>query len=94
MTGELGRNNRCPLCGGRLEPGLATIPFILPGTVVLIKDVPAEICSSCNEPYTAGRVTDRIVYLLNQVRSLHTEISVIPYTEPQPISSSPTAVRV
>jgi YgiT-type zinc finger domain-containing protein len=87
MTGEPERNNRCPLCGGHMEPGRATIPFVLPGLVVVIKDVPAEICSSCHEPYTVGKVTDRITYLLNQARSLHTEVSVIHYSISQAIPS-------
>jgi len=29
VTGELVRNSRCPLCGGRMKRGVATIPFIL-----------------------------------------------------------------
>lgn len=84
MTGELERNSRCPLCGGRLRPGVATIPFVLPDTVVVIKDVPAEICHSCHEPYMTGRVTDRITNLLNQLRVFRAEVSILSYSELQP----------
>ena len=84
MTGERANSNRCTLCGGRLIKGMATTPFILGKTVVLIKAVPAEVCQSCHEPYTTGKVTDRITDLLRQVRALPAEISIITYTEPQP----------
>ena len=87
MTGELGRNSRCPLCGGRLQPGRATVPFFLPNAVILIKDVPAEICSSCHEPYTTGRVTDRIVSLLNPFRIMQAEVLVLSYSKLEPVAA-------
>jgi YgiT-type zinc finger domain-containing protein len=84
MTGGLVNHNRCPLCGGRLKKGVATIPFVLDKGIVLIKDVPAEICGNCREPYTTGKVTDRITDLLSQMRALATEVSIIHYSESQP----------
>jgi YgiT-type zinc finger domain-containing protein len=84
MTGAPANPNPCPLCGGRLKKGVATIPFVLDNTVVLIKGVPAEICRSCHEPYTTGKVTNRLTSLLNQMRALQTEVSVIAYSKPQP----------
>jgi len=95
MTGERARNSRCPLCGGRLRPGVATIPFVLPDTVVLIKDVPAEICLSCHEPYMVGKVTDRITSLLNQLRAFRAEVSIVSYSdaELQPVPTTATRVR-
>jgi YgiT-type zinc finger domain-containing protein len=83
MTGGLERNSRCPVCGGRLEPGLATIPFLSHDAVVLIKSVPAEICRSCHEPYVTGRVADRLTELLNQLQAFNAEVSIIPYSEPE-----------
>ncbi|MBS1253069.1 MAG: hypothetical protein MAG451_02114 [Anaerolineales bacterium] len=84
MTGKRERNSRCPLCSGRLSPGMATIPFLLPDMVVLIRDVPAEICRSCREPYVAGKVTDRITDLLHQLRAFRAEVLIISLEEPQP----------
>ncbi|MBO9370162.1 MAG: type II toxin-antitoxin system MqsA family antitoxin [Chloroflexi bacterium] len=95
MTGEHAGDSRCPLCGGRLQSGLATVPFFLPNTVVLIKGVPAEICSSCHEPYTTGQVTDRIVSLLKPLRALQAEILVLSYSaEPCPVEEALVSVGV
>jgi len=81
MTGKRENHKRCPLCGGRLSPGIATIPFLFPDTVVLIKDTPANICMNCHEPFAMGQVVDRLTQLLNQLRAVKTEVSIISYTE-------------
>ncbi|MBS1253680.1 MAG: hypothetical protein MAG451_02733 [Anaerolineales bacterium] len=82
MIGEHEKHNgHCALCGGRLEPDqLAIIPFVLESAVVIVRDVPAEICRNCKEPYMTGAVTDRITQLLRQLRTLHTEVTVVSYT--------------
>lgn len=82
MTGER-ENSICPTCGGKLQSNLATIPFILePDTVIVIKGVPAEICSDCHEPFVAGQATDRVANLLRQLKALRSEVSVVSYAEP------------
>lgn len=82
MTGEHANNKRCPVCGGRLEQGEATIPYVLKdGTVVVVKQVPAEICGDCREPFTTSAVTARLTELVRQLRDLHSEVSVVPYRE-------------
>jgi hypothetical protein len=48
-------------------------------SVAVIKDVPAEVCASCHEPYLTGAATDRVVELLRQLRTLQTEVSVVSY---------------
>lgn len=81
MTG--GRvDNKCPVCGGMLDSGEATIPYILEGDlVVVVKHVPAEICGDCHEAFTSGRVTDQILAMLRQLKTLQSEVSVVSYTE-------------
>lgn len=80
MIGERENNDRCPVCGGALRRGEATIPYILNGDViVVVKHVPAELCDDCGESYTTGVVTDQIVTMLQRVKSLRSEVSVVPY---------------
>ena len=82
MTIGESTSKRCPTCGGYLEQGLANIPFIFDGTVIVIKQVPAEICSDCHEPFMAGYATDEVMSLLNQLRKLPSEVSVVNYPAP------------
>jgi YgiT-type zinc finger domain-containing protein len=80
MTGERA-NSICPTCGGFLQSGLANIPFIFDDTVIVVKGVPADICSDCHEPFLAGYVTDQVMSLLNQLKMLQSEVSVVVYSE-------------
>jgi YgiT-type zinc finger domain-containing protein len=67
--------------------GEATIPYVMKdGSVVVIKNVPAEICGDCREPFTSGKVTDHLVMLVEQLKELHSEVSVISYREVEPAS--------
>ncbi len=86
MNGGPENDKRCPVCGGRMSTGLATVPFVLAETVIVIKHVPAEICQNCHEPFIAGKVTDRVTDLLNQLRTLQTEVSIVSFGEPQTAS--------
>jgi YgiT-type zinc finger domain-containing protein len=87
MTGEFGKDKRCPLCGGELKRGVAAIPYLLPDAVIVVKDVPAEICSSCNEPFTSGSVTDHIVAMLSTACALKAEVLVFSCHDIQPETS-------
>ena len=83
MTGKLEKEDKkiCPLCGGQLHEGLATIPFVLDSIVAVVKDVPAFLCSECDEPYMKGVAVDRIDELLHDLRDMAVEVSVIHYKE-------------
>ena len=83
MTGERESDNgRCPLCGGHLTPEQnVTIPFVVDEKIVVVRNIPAEVCNSCHEPYLTGAATDRVVALLKQFRSLPMEVSIVLYHE-------------
>jgi YgiT-type zinc finger domain-containing protein len=83
MTGEPeNKTGLCPLCGGRLVANQrATIPFVLGKAVVVVKDVPAEVCRNCGEPYLSGAATDRLLSLLERFAKLPVEVSVTSYSE-------------
>lgn len=70
---------RCPLCSGELHDSNAIAPFFIDEKIVVIKDVPAEICSECGEPYMKSSVVDGIEALLDRLKDLQSEISVVHY---------------
>lgn len=69
----------CPFCGGSLFEGEATIPFVLGRHVAVIKDVPAEVCDTCGEPFLHGQATDTVLALLAQARAMGAEVTVLTY---------------
>lgn len=80
MIERLENVSRCPYCGGRLKNDRATVPFVLRNSVVVIKNVPAEICANCHEPLLTGAVTDEVTALLRQLRAVGSEVSVVSYS--------------
>jgi len=79
MIGETERVKRCALCGGELQDGNTTVPFLIGEKVAVIKNVPAEICSDCGEAYLRSSVVEQIEILLDRLEQLHFEMSVIQY---------------
>jgi len=58
----------CPIChNGQTHPGHSTITVSKPGgATIVFKDVPADICDNCNEPYVSEEVS---ACLLEQARA-------------------------
>ena len=81
MTGKRERNKikKCPLCGGEMHDGITAAPFLIADKVMVIKDVPAEVCSDCGEAYMKSSVVDKVEKILDKLEDLHSEISVINY---------------
>lgn len=42
----------CPICKtGTLHPGTATVTLEREGTVIVFREVPAQVCDQCGETY-------------------------------------------
>ncbi len=82
MTGEHEKDqgDRCYFCGGPLVMDLATIPFVVNGSVVVVKDVPAAVCTQCGEAIVTSEVAEILNRLLKQVEGVGFEVSVVPYS--------------
>jgi YgiT-type zinc finger domain-containing protein len=82
MTGARGGSKSCPLCGGELREGLATIPLVMGQRVLVIRDAPAEVCLDCGEPFLTGVATDTIQGLVERLQAVNAEVSVVSYPRP------------
>lgn len=80
MTGEQ-ESDRCYFCGGSLRSGMATIPFVVGSTVVVVKRVPALVCAQCGETIMDSAVAATIDHLLKQALRSGFEMSVVSYDE-------------
>lgn len=79
MTGKADAPRHCPLCGGQLADGTATIPFVLGDGVAIIKQVPAEVCDTCGEPFLHAAAADVVTSLLEKARDSSVEVAVMTY---------------
>ena len=53
-------DDRCDLCGGQLEPGTATLEIWRKQQLMVIRDLPADVCLQCHEPYLSPETSDRL----------------------------------
>jgi len=52
---------KCVMCkGGELAPGKTTVNVQRGETLVIIKDVPADVCRDCGEAYLDDNVAGKI----------------------------------
>lgn len=79
MTGNEEKNKTCPLCRGELHDGMSAIPFFLGERIIVIKDVPSEVCSECGEAYMKSSVAGNVEKLLDTLDGLHSEMSIVHY---------------
>ena len=87
MIGRADAPKPCPLCGGQLCDELATIPFALGKSVAVIKQVPAEVCDTCGEPFLHAEATDVVRSLLDKALASSAEISVMTYPTETPAAA-------
>lgn len=50
--------DRCDLCGGELRPGKTTLEIWRGEELLVIKDVPADVCQQCGEAYISASVSE------------------------------------
>lgn len=70
----------CVICKtGHTTTGKVTITLQRGESVVVIKDVPAQVCDDCGEYYLDEVVTGRIYALAEDAVTRHAEVEVLRY---------------
>jgi YgiT-type zinc finger domain-containing protein len=73
---------KCFLCKGSLEDKNSTFMVELDNIIVIIKDVPSQVCSQCGEASYSNAVSERIEQIVKSVVSISaTEIAVVHYSK-------------
>ena len=68
----------CVICKhGDTKPGHATVAVERSGTVVVIKDVPAETCADCGEYYLVETTSKRVGSMIDETVRQHAEVGVL-----------------
>jgi YgiT-type zinc finger domain-containing protein len=68
--------NRCPLCGGKRKPGKTTFTVDLGFGVVVVRDVPATVCSQCGADWIADGVAAKLESIVEDARKRHHMVEV------------------
>lgn len=71
----------CFICKGKLENKNTTFMVELDNCIIIIKNVPSQVCKQCGEVSYSDEVAKQLEKLVNRVRDSITEITVINYSE-------------
>ena len=70
----------CVICKqGSLHPGHVTVTLERDVTIVVVREVPAEVCEICGEYYLSEAVTENVLAAAEDAVRKHTEIEVLRY---------------
>jgi len=67
----------CPSCGGSLEKGETTFTVDFGSGVVVIRNVPATICTQCGMEWLDDAVTDKIESVVKEAKDKHSIVEVM-----------------
>lgn len=73
MTGDAGK---CPLCGGAKEPGTTTFTVDLKFGVLVVRDVPALVCSQCGDAWIEDAVAAKLETVVADARRRQAVVEV------------------
>jgi YgiT-type zinc finger domain-containing protein len=72
---------KCTTCKmGTTRKGKATITFDRKTSLVIIRDVPAHVCTTCGHCFLDTDITKRVLAISKAARQKNTEFEVIKYT--------------
>jgi YgiT-type zinc finger domain-containing protein len=69
--------NNCK--NGETAPGAVTVSLNRGNTVVVVKDVPAEVCSNCGEYYLDAATAQRIYEQANAAVARRAEVEILQF---------------
>jgi len=55
-----GTVDRCDLCGGELRSGKTTLEIWRNGELIVLQDVPADVCQQCGEAYLSAEMSGKL----------------------------------
>ena len=71
----------CFKCKGNLEEKNVNYMVDLEETIIIIKGVPAKVCTQCGEQYFDDETAENIEKIVDQLKELSTEVTIVNYKE-------------
>ena len=66
----------CPMCGGTKKDGMTTFTADLGFGVVVIRNVPATVCSQCGTDWLSNDITAQIEDMVQEAKKKRHQVEV------------------
>ncbi len=71
---------KCVICkNGETKPGKVTVTLERDDTIIIIKQVPANVCDNCGEYYLSEQVTEKVLAMGEKSVQNHAEVEILRY---------------
>jgi len=82
--------DQCALCGGALQPGETILEIWKGKELIVIKDVPADVCQQCQDAYISPEVSEQLDHFMTEHKQHAPQryLSVPEYSAAQAVSES------
>lgn len=71
----------CFMCKGDLKEKKVNYVVDLEKTIIIIKGVPAKVCTQCGEQYFDDEIAENVEKIVNQLKQLAAEVTIVNYQE-------------
>ncbi len=71
----------CFTCKGNMKEKKVNYVVDLEDRIIIIKEVPAKVCAKCGEQYFDDETAENIEKIVNQLKKLETEVSIVKYNK-------------
>ncbi len=69
--------SKCPICGGKVEKGTTTFTADLKTGVVVVRNVPAFVCTQCGEDWIDNPVSIQLEAITDRARKQKTQLEMV-----------------
>jgi YgiT-type zinc finger domain-containing protein len=74
-------NNSCPVCkNGTLKPGTATVTLERSGSLIIFKEVPADVCDNCAAYFLSEETSKSVYEKANEAIKNGAEVEIVKLT--------------
>ena len=74
------KTEQCIVCGGTMEEGKTTFTVDFGSGVVVVRDVPATVCSQCGMEWINDNAAQQIETIVNNAKNKHSVVEVMSLT--------------
>ncbi|MDX8395084.1 MAG: type II toxin-antitoxin system MqsA family antitoxin [Mariprofundaceae bacterium] len=69
--------SECPMCHRRMENGKTTFTSDLGFGVIVVRQVPAQVCGQCGESWLSDATSEGLEKVVNDLRQKHSMVEVL-----------------
>lgn len=69
--------SKCPICGGKVDSGKITFTVDLSSGVVVVRNVPAFVCTQCGEEWIDDPTAVKLEAIAAKAKAQNTQIEVM-----------------